>query len=128
LAVPSVLSVGTRCSYFPYTVPAPTIANPVSPPQGGGAAALNNGPTITPSTVPPDIGPGGQALPAIALTVSGSSPDYIGSQFAVHTLSGAIVVRSAGFMNGQPLLSVASWTSAGSNPAQARWTMIDASS
>jgi hypothetical protein len=76
--------------------------------------------------VPPDIGNPGVALPAIVFSVAGSAPDYQGTVFLVHLPNGTIVPRSAGFTSSQPLLAVATWSTNGSNPLQARWALVDA--
>jgi hypothetical protein len=65
-------------------------------------------------------------LPAIVLSVGGSTPDYSGTVFLVHTATGAIVTRYAGFAAGQPMLAQATWVSNGSNVLQARWVLLDA--
>jgi hypothetical protein len=121
MAVPSSPSVASRGLYFPFAVPAPNFPTANAP--GGGSFTQPN-----PSSVfPPDI-PGaspGVGLPMIVLSVGGSSPDFQGSVFLVHAPDGSIVKRSALFASGQPLLSVATWTTNGSNPLQARWSLVD---
>jgi hypothetical protein len=83
--------------------------------------------TFVPSGIPPDIsGPGGQPLPAIVVAVGGSTPDWQGTIFHVLLPDGTTVVRQTGFQSGQPLLNTATWTTQGSNPAQARWALVDA--
>jgi hypothetical protein len=75
--------------------------------------------------VPPDCGPAGIALPAVVYALGGASPDYSGMALMVFTPSGP-VLRSAGFTSNQPLLNLATWTTNGSNPLQARWALMDA--
>jgi hypothetical protein len=117
VAVPSSPSICSRALYYPYATPAPVrTVNPLAPNQVD----------FVGSGVPPDCGPAGVALPAFVLSLGGASPDYAGMVLAVHTLSGAIVLRSAGFSSGQPMLNLATWTTNGSNPLQARWALVDA--
>jgi hypothetical protein len=65
-------------------------------------------------------------LPAIVFSVAGSAPDFQGTIFLAHLPNGTIVPRSAGFTSGQPILNQATWATNGSNPLQARWTLVDA--
>ena len=90
-------------------------------PAGGGYTQ-----NVPSSVLPPDVGNPGQPLPAVVLSVAGAAPDYQGTVFLVHAPDGSIVKRSAGFLSGQPLLNQATWVSAGSNPLQARWVLMDA--
>jgi hypothetical protein len=126
MAVPSSPSVGSRAQYFSYAVPGPAFpANPAGGPTASGPNP-NFGFSPVPSSIPPDCGPAGVALPAIVLSLGGTSPDFAGMVLAVHAPNGQIVLRSAGFTSGQPLLNQATWTSNGSNAAQARWVLMDA--
>jgi hypothetical protein len=80
-----------------------------------------------PSSLPGDVnGPGGQALPAIVVAVSGSSPDWQGTIFRVFLPDGTAVMRQAGFQSNQPLLNTSTWTTNGSPSAQAHWQLQDA--
>jgi hypothetical protein len=108
--------VGSRALYYSYGVPPPVrVVSPLSPNQ---VDFISSG-------IPSDCGPAGVALPAVVLTPAGSAPDFLGTVLLVHTLTGAIVLRSSGFTSNQPMLSVTSWTTAGSNPLQARWALAD---
>jgi hypothetical protein len=129
MAVPGSPSVGSRALYFPFAVPAPVPLSAGQPGSGNYPTALAAGGYTQPvaaSVLPPDIGNPGTPLPAIVLSVSGSAPDYAGTVFLVHTATGAIVTRSAGFASGQPLLNQATWVTNGSSPLQARWVLMDA--
>jgi hypothetical protein len=129
MAVPANPSVGSRALYYPFAVPAPAPLSAGQPGSGNYPTALAAGGYTQPvaaSVLPPDIGNPGAPLPAIVLSVSGSAPDYAGTVFLVHTTTGAIVARSAGFASGQPLLNQATWVTNGSNPLQARWVLVDA--
>lgn len=127
MAVPTQPSVATRAVYYPYIVPTPTVTIPTAPSQGGGAAALNN-PTVTYSGVAGDVGTGGVPLPATVLSVGGTTPDWVGTKLIVHLPDGTTTIRYSGFQPGQAMPSVATWASGGSNPAIARWAMVDAAS
>jgi hypothetical protein len=118
--------VGSRAQYFPYAVPASAFpANPAGGPAASGPNP-NFGFSQVGSGIPADCGPAGVALPAIVLSLGGASPDYSGMVLLVHGSNGQIFLRSAGFTSGQPLLNQATWTSNGSNAAQARWVLMDA--
>lgn len=126
MAIPSSPAVSSRAVYYPDAVPAPTVP---TIPAGGptpAAGAGNFGFNPVPSNIPPDCGSAGVALPATVVALGGVSPDYQGMVLAVHTLNGAIVMRSANFTSGQPLLNQATWATQGSNAAQARWALVDA--
>jgi hypothetical protein len=129
MAVPANPGVGSRALYYPFAVPAPLLLSAGQPGSGNYPTALAGGgytQQSAASVFPPDCGNAGVGLPAIVLSVSGSAPDYAGTVFLVHTATGAIVTRSAGFASGQPLLNQATWVSNGSNPLQARWVLLDA--
>jgi hypothetical protein len=121
--------VGSRALYYPAAVPAPVLLSIAAPgnPAGTYPQGLGGYTQATPgSIVPPDCGAPGVPLPATVLSVGGSTPDFQGTVFLVHKTDGTIVQRSAGFTSGQPLLAIATWTTQGSNPLQARWALVDA--
>lgn len=124
MVAPASPSVATRAVYYSYAVPAPTVVNPTTQLQTAGAAAFNNV-TYNKVTMDPDIGPPGVPLPATVVSVAGVTPDWVGTRLIVHLPDGTTAVRYAGFATGQTLPSVATWTSNGSNPAIARWAMVD---
>jgi hypothetical protein len=131
LAVPANPVPGSRAIYTTFAVPAPTLLSTASLASGSFPASPGSGGYTQPvaaSVVPPDIASAGAGvpLPAIVLSVAGAAPDYQGTVFLVHAPDGSIVKRSAGFLSGQPLLNQATWVSAGSNPLQARWVLMDA--
>jgi hypothetical protein len=127
MAVPANPSVGSRALYYPAAVPAPVPLSAGQPGTTNYPTAIGGFTQFQPSSiVPPDIGAAGVPLPAIVVSIGGVTPDFSGTVFAVHLPNGQVVPRSAGFASGQPLLSVATWTTAGSNPLQARWALMDA--
>jgi hypothetical protein len=129
VAVPANPSVGSRALYYPFAVPAPVLLSAGAQGSTNYPTALSSGGYTQPvasSVVPPDVGNPGMPLPAIVLSVAGAAPDYSGMVLLVHLPNGTLVTRSAGFASGQPLLSVATWVTNGSNPLQARWALVDA--
>lgn len=125
MAIPSSPSICSRALYFSYATPPATFpANPAGGPTASGPNP-NFGFSQVGSGIPPDIGPAGQPLPALVLSLGGTSPDFQGMVLAVHAPNGQIVLRSSGFASGQPLLAQATWVSQGSNPMQARWVLAD---
>jgi hypothetical protein len=123
MAVPSQPSIASRALYYGYAIPAlVAYVSPLAP----------NNVTFVPSNLPGanlpgDVsGPGGQPLPAIVVSVSGVAPDYQGTIFHVLLPDGTTVVRKTGFQSNQPLLNTSTWTTQGSNSAQAHWQLQDA--
>ena len=121
VAVPTSLSTTTRCQYFPSVQPPPqplfSGAGPVAVPsmQSPGPAPI---PVGNPPPAAPDCA-GTGPLPALCISVQGVSPDYLGSVFAVFDVDGSVKIRSR-------VISVTTWSSQGSNPAVARFQMVDA--
>jgi hypothetical protein len=129
MAVPGSPSIGSRALYYPYAVPAPVLPSVASPggatyPQAPAGGAYTQ--PVPSSVVSPDIGNPGTPLPAIVVSVGGVTPDYSGLLLHVLLPNGSTAVRYAGFFSNQPMLSVATWTTNGSNPLQARWALVDA--
>jgi hypothetical protein len=77
-------------------------------------AVATTGPAPT-----PDITGQSAPLPALVIAVGGTAPDYLGMLLAVHGPDGNTYLRTA-------VLNIATWTTNGSNPRQARWDYQDA--
>lgn len=104
MAKPTAPSIGTRILYYGAAAPAPTAYQ--SPASNAQPADI--------------IGPGGGGLPGLVVSVAGAAPDYIGMLVIVYGADGSSNMRSR-------MVNIATWQTAGSDPAKARWDYVDLS-